>query len=136
MRHLKLALASAFILIIMECGSARNVAFAETVESCRARYNRCLNGCARRGLTTSCVRNCNTAASACDKRIPVPRRPLPLDRGDTTPKPRGKPGEAAVPPIGGGILDAGQGFNPQGPAGTGAPLGAGGGGLRAPAQIR
>jgi hypothetical protein len=49
-------------------------------------------------------------------------------------KPTGKPGATFVPPISGGILETSQGFNPQSPAGTGSPLGGGGG--RTPAQIR
>ena len=77
-------------------------------QHCVNRYNKCLNKCAARGLSSSCVRNCNTSDDACVARS-EPRRPLPLDRGETPPKqPRGKPGEAFVPPVGGGILDRGQ----------------------------
>lgn len=117
---LTLALAA----IIHEADGIRKPAFAETAQSCIDRYNRCLNKCVPRGLSNACVRNCNTANDYCNKRA-EPRRPLPLDRGDTVPNPRGKPGEAYVPPIGGGVgvSRPKTGPNPRGPAPARTPTG-------------
>ena len=114
----------ALVAIIHEADGIRNPAFAETAQSCTERYNRCLNKCAARDLPNACVRNCHTASDYCDKRA-EPRRPLPLDRGDTVPNPRGKPGEAYVPPIGGGVgvSRPKTGPNPRRPAPARTPTG-------------
>jgi hypothetical protein len=51
------------------------------------------------------------------------------------PRPRGKPGVAVIPPVGGSILDSGPGFGNQGPAVTGAPLSTGRGSAPPPGKI-
>jgi hypothetical protein len=55
--------------------------------------------------------------------------------GGQNPGSRGKRGLAVIPPVGGGILDSGPGFDTQGPAATGAPLSTGRGSAPPPGKI-
>ena len=78
-----------------------------------------------------CKNRCEGNHAACVDFVMSMNSTLDPGRGPSRP-----PRRDAVAPTG-GILEPSQGFNPQGPAATGSPLGGGGGGRPAPpAQIR
>ena len=90
---------------ILECG--QSPAFAAT---CQDSYNSCLNNCIPKDLSDACVGKCNKSLTACDKpKKKASGKPLPANRGETGPKPSGRPGEAFIPPKGGVVRDPGTG---------------------------
>jgi hypothetical protein len=76
------------------------------------------------------VRECNRDSKQCI--VDTPKRIVGPPSG---PQPRGKPGVAVIPPVGGGILDGGPGSGTPGPASTGAPLSTGRGSAPSPGKI-
>jgi hypothetical protein len=76
------------------------------------------------------VRECNRNSKQCI--VDTPKRIVGQPSG---PRPRGEPGVAVIPPVGGGILDPGSGFGTPNPAATGAPLSTGRGSAPPPGKI-
>ena len=123
----------AVVIIIVGIGPSSAAVPAtcdEKFQGCmRAAWSSSISGCGVEGGVCNFNRYyakgraCLRASERCEREAArEPRRPLPLDRGEIRPSgPRGKPGEVFIPP-GGGLLEPGPSFNPQGPAGTGAPV--------------
>jgi hypothetical protein len=66
----------------------------------------------------TCSHGCLSTTGAGSCTMPKDRTAGP----PSEPRPRGKPGIAVIPPVGGSILDREPGFGTQGPGGAGSPL--------------
>jgi hypothetical protein len=96
---------------------------------CVAKYGK--EGVHETPKEAACNKKCVSNHDACITRVnkPSDERAATLPTG-LNPKgdrnPRCTPGVTCIPPVGGGLLDPGPAVGTQGPAATGAPLGAGG----------